>query len=101
MKISLLEFVDKPENYIAMILEEDNAIDTIEITSHYERNTLYLTSKNPNSTVTNVIDNEVCSDIINQIEDLDNRIEKLENRLVYLEAKVGAMNIIQSAQFRL
>lgn len=93
MKISLIDFVDDPEGYIATILEPTNNVDTIEITSRYEGNTLYLTTKDPNfNTKSNhkqrrrdpVIDDH--TDESKEIQELKDKVERLEDDIVAIKA---------------
>lgn len=90
MEVSLIKFLDNPENYLGLLLEKQNDDDTIEIYSLDGKYKLYLSRKNPNSKSVNNCESKTDLNIMNQIQYLTDKIEKLENEIIAYKASVNA-----------
>lgn len=94
MEVSLIEFLDKPEHYLGLLLEKQNDDDTIEIYSFDGKYHLYLSRKNPNSNSVNTCESKIDLNIMNQIQNLNDKIEKLENEIIDYKASLSAIRDI-------
>ena len=97
MKVPLIKFLDKPEHYLGLLLENQNEDDTIEIYLNNGKYSLYLTRKNPNQNTYDTSDQMMIQNINKKIKDLDAEITKLEKKIIFLEAKAGIAELIQDS----